>query len=212
MGSVTRTHSGHGPRRRAEITRRVLDAVEELLSSGERFTELPVQRIAEHSGMSRTNFYQYFPNKSHLLIQVAEVASAKLFAAPASWFADDASLDAGVAGVESAVAAMIAETRGHWPLMRAVAEVAAYDPEVAEFYHGRIGVFVDFAYGKVAHWQAAGRVDPVVTRESVAAITWMVERAATQHIMAVGDDTSGDAAVAAAQARIIWLTITAGPE
>ena len=212
MGSVTRAHTGQTLQRRAEVTDRVLGAVEDLLGAGERFTELPVQRIAERSGMSRTNFYQYFPNKSQVLIQVAEIASKEFFAAPTSWFADDASLDAGVAGVQRAIAEMFAEFRKHWPLMRALGEAAAYDTEVAEFWFGRTHEFIDFAADRVARWQTQGRVDAVVTAESVAAVTWMVERSIAQHIISADSDVSDDDRVVAALSRTIWLTITAGPD
>ncbi|MFW0783671.1 TetR/AcrR family transcriptional regulator [Gordonia sp. CPCC 206044] len=208
MGSVTRSQTAHVVARRAGVAERVLAAVEELLATGERFTEIPVQRIAERSGMSRTNFYQYFPNKSQVLIEVADVASAEFFAAPTSWFADDASLDAGVAGVERAIGAMVDEFRKHWPLMRALSEVAAYDTEVAAFWFGRIDEFIGFASNRVAHWRVAGRIDPAVTGESVAAITWMVERSVTQHVLH-GRDTA-DEQMVAALSRTIWLTITAG--
>ncbi|WP_267617246.1 TetR/AcrR family transcriptional regulator [Gordonia bronchialis] len=81
MGSVTRATSD-ARRRRAEVTERVLAAVEQLLADGERFTEIPVQRIAERSGMSRPAFYQYFPDKSDVLIRVADVAAQAFFAGP----------------------------------------------------------------------------------------------------------------------------------
>ncbi|AZG47088.1 TetR/AcrR family transcriptional regulator [Gordonia insulae] len=211
MGSVTRSQAVHARERRAEVVERVLGAVEELLATGERFTEIPVQRIAADSGMSRTNFYQYFPNKSQVLIQVADVASAEFFAAPTSWFADDASLDAGVAGVERAIASMVAEFRKHWTLMRALGEVSAYDTEVAEFWFGRINTFIDFAAGQVARWRAAGRVDPSVTTESVAAVTWMVERSVTQYALGPRQEGSDDKLIAALS-RTIWLTVTAGAD
>ncbi|NDZ92928.1 TetR/AcrR family transcriptional regulator [Streptomyces sp. SID6673] len=207
MGSVTRSQAVQARERRAEATERVLGAVEELLGTGERFTEIPVQRIAERSGMSRTNFYQYFPSKSQVLIHVADVASAEFFAAPTSWFADDASLDAGVAGVERAIGAMIVEFRKHWTLMRALGEVAAYDAEVAEFWFGRINAFIDFAATRVAQWRSQGRVDDAVTSEAVAAVTWMVERTVTQHILHPRE--SSDERLVKALSRTIWLTITA---
>ncbi len=207
MASVTRSQAAQAREHRLEVTERVLGAVEELLATGERFTELPVQRIAEQSGMSRTNFYQYFPNKSQVLIEVARVGSAEFFAAPTSWFADDASLDAGVAGVARAIGDMVAEFRKHWPLMRALGEAAAYDADVAGFWFGRIDEFIDFASGRVAEWRAAGRVDDSVNSASIAGLTWMVERTVTQHVLHPRADTSDDALIAALS-RTIWLTIT----
>lgn len=211
MGSVTRPAS-NASQRRGEVTERVLTAVEQLLADGERFTEIPVQRIAESSGMSRPAFYQYFPNKSEVLIQVADVASQEFFAGPARWFADDGSLGRGVDGVAAAIRMMVSEFRKHWSLMRALSEVAAYDARVADFWFGRIESFIAAASGQVDRWRADGRVDASVTRESVAAVTWMVERSVTQHVLHPDDDTpDADERLVAALSRTIWLTITGGP-
>lgn len=214
MGSVTRATSD-ARRRRAQVTERVLAAVEQLLADGERFTEIPVQRIAERSGMSRPAFYQYFPDKSDVLIRVADVAAQAFFAGPAEWFADDESLDRGVDGVAHAIRITLAEFRKHWTLMRALGEVAAYDADVAEFWFGRIDAFITDAAERVARWQAQGRVDAAVTGESVAALTWMVERSVTQHVLhptfPADSECLADERLVMALSRTIWLTVTGGP-
>ncbi|EME22068.1 transcriptional regulator [Rhodococcus triatomae BKS 15-14] len=209
MGSVTRSDGVAARERRVEVTERVLSAVEELLEDGERYTEIPVTRIAERSGMSRTNFYQYFPNKSEVLVHVAEVASAAFFDAPARWFADDAALDRGLPGVERVIREMVSGFREHWTVMRALGELAAYDSEVAEFWFGRINGFIEVAASQVDRWRDQGRVDPAVGSESVAAVTWMVERTVTQHVLHPNADAT-DEGIVRALARTIWLTFSQG--
>jgi TetR/AcrR family transcriptional regulator, ethionamide resistance regulator len=191
---------------------RVLAAVEDLLADGDRFTEIPVLKIAERAGMSRTNFYQYFPNKSQVLIQVADLASEEFFAAPTEWFIADESLDSGVAGVENVIRAMLTEFRKHWTVMRALGELASYDAEVAEFWFGRIQEFIDAASESVARWRSRGLVDDRVGDESVSALTWMVERTVAQHVLNTGIVAAADDRVISALARTIWLTISSGPE
>jgi len=208
MPSVTRSQAAVARQRRSEAISRVLVAVEALLQEGTRFTELPVLRIAEESGIARSTFYQYFPNKSQLLIQVAGVASDTFLEAATAWFSGAESYRGGAAAVQEVIGAMLREYRQHVAVMRAVGEVASYDPEVAGFWFGRINSFIDLSAVHVQRWQGAGVVredlDPV---ETTAALTWMVERAITQHVLYPRDPVATDARLAKSLAQVIWRSL-----
>jgi len=73
MPSVTRRSRGHRERRE-EIDERVLDTTADLLSDGEGFTQLSVERIAAAADVSRSTFYVHFSDKTDLLIRLAERA------------------------------------------------------------------------------------------------------------------------------------------
>ena len=182
--------------------------VEALLEGGTRFTELPVLRIAEESGIARSTFYQYFPNKSQLLIQVAALASDTFLEAPTAWFSDAESYLRGAAAVEQVIGTMLGEYRQHVAVMRALGELASYDPEVAGFWFGRINSFIDLSATHVQKWQHAGVVredlDPV---ETTAALTWMVERAITQHVLYPRDPLATDPRLAESLAQVIWRSL-----
>jgi len=205
MPSVTRSKAGVARKRRSESISRVLASVEALLEEGTLFTELPVLRIAEESAIARSTFYQYFPNKSQLLIQVAAVASDTFLEAATGWFSDAESYRGSAAAVEQVIRTMLREYRQHVAVMRAVGEVASYDPEVAGFWFGRINSFIDLAATHVQNWQRAGVVredlDPV---ETTAAVTWMVERSITQHVLYPRDALATDARLAKSLAQVIW--------
>lgn len=208
MASVTKSHVAAARRRRAEAIERVLAAVESMLEDGERFTELPVGRIAAESGIPRSTFYQYFPNKSQVLIHVAALASETFFSAPLSWFNDPESPARGVDGVEEAIGTMLREYRSHWTVMRALDELSSYDPEVAEFWIGRINEYISMMGGIVAGWQKAGaigsQVDPY---GATTGLVWMVERAISQHVLRpTGDVAVSDEQLVTSLSRIIWLT------
>ena len=80
MPSVTRSPSAAaGSEHRAEVERRVLEAVEGLLAGGESFTALPIGRIAAEAGIGRTTFYGHFRDKPTLLIRLTESATTALF-------------------------------------------------------------------------------------------------------------------------------------
>ncbi|WP_158891427.1 TetR/AcrR family transcriptional regulator [Amycolatopsis anabasis] len=191
-------------KRRAALAQRALGAVEELLADGTPYTELPVQRIAATAGIPRSTFYLYFPDKSQLLIRMAELAAADVFQAAETWTVADHS--DGVEGVTTTIARMIAGCREHRLLLRALGEVSAYDRDVAEYWHGRIEVFIRIAQTRLEQLQADGEVSPDLDPATTAyALTWMVERAVFHHF--TSHDPAGDHRLAATLGRAIWLTI-----
>lgn len=190
--------------RRAEFERRVLRAVEELLADGTPFTEIAVQKIAAAAQVARSTFYRYFPDKSQLLIRMAELATADLFAAAERWWgAEHTDREA---GVRLAMSAMIEGFRRHRYLLLALSEVAAYDRDVGAYWRGRVATFVGLVRIRLEADRAAGRIapdlDPAATALVLAA---MVERSITTAFAVqtgIGDDE-----LAAALGRSIWLVV-----
>lgn len=204
MPSVTRSRAAARERREA-VGERVLRAVEELLADGTPYTELPVLRIAERAGIARSTFYLHFPDKSSLLIRMAELGTKDLFAAAEQWWTADH--HDGEAGVARAIGQMIAEFRKHQQLLGAVTELAAYDPDAADYWMGRIGGFIELVQRRLDQEQAAGRVNPAMdTAATAKLLTWMVERTIAAHFRSAAADDEGDQRLAQALARAIWLT------
>ncbi|WP_459546521.1 TetR/AcrR family transcriptional regulator [Nocardia sp. X0981] len=190
--------------RRAEFEQRVLRAVEELLADGTPFTEIAVQRIASAAEVARSTFYRYFPDKSQLLIRMAELATADLFGAAERWWgAEHTDREP---GVRRAMSAMIAGFRRHRYLLLALSEVATYDRDVGAYWRARVATFVDLVRARLEADRAAGRVaadlDPAATALVLAA---MVERSITT-VFAMRTGIS-DAQLAAALGRSIWLVV-----
>lgn len=190
--------------RRAEFEQRVLVAVEELLADGTPFTEIAVQRIAAASGAARSTFYRYFPDKSRLLVRMAELATADLFRAAEYWWQAEHADEQ--AGVVAAISAMIAGFREHRFLLLALAEVASYDRDVGHYWRSRVAAFVEIVRARLASERDAGRVDPGVDPAATAVVlTSMVERSiATAFARDSGPD---DEAMAKALGRAIWLIV-----
>ncbi|WP_067805551.1 TetR/AcrR family transcriptional regulator [Nocardia beijingensis] len=190
--------------RRAEFERRVLGAVEELLADGTPYTEIAVHRIAAASQSARSTFYRYFPDKSRLLIRMAELATADLFEAAERWWITDHTERQ--AGVVAAVRTMIAGFREHRSLLLALSEVAAYDRDVGAYWRGRVASFVRVVRSRLEKDRAEGRISPAIDPQATAVVlTSMVERS----IAASFSSGSGvtDDALAEALGRAIWLTV-----
>lgn len=206
MPSLTRTSRARGQRdgHRETIERRVLAAVDRLLADGTAFTEIAVQRIAAEADMARSTFYRYFPDKSRLLIRMAELATADLFGTAERWWSEDHS--AGEPGVRAAMHAMIAGARAHGHLLQALIEVAAYDREVGAYWQGRIARFVTVVCERLIREQERGRIDASIDPVTTAIVlTAMVERSIQYAFLA--DPAPDDDQLARTLGRTIWLTV-----
>jgi AcrR family transcriptional regulator len=185
------------------VVTEVAAAVERLLDEGERFTTLPVQRIAEESGIARSTFYRYFPDKSSLLIQVAEVATSEQLSAGVGWLDSEAASRDEMA---EAFAVLVASHREHASVVRALNEVAGYDEDVARFWRERIESSAQRLRSFIEDGQAAGAVNPALDPETTSELlAWGVERLVTQHVLS--RPASDDAALAERLAGTAWSTL-----
>lgn len=206
MPSVTRRSAtaAAARERRADVEQQVLEAVERLLAAGESFTALGIQRIAAEAGMARTTFYGHFADKPTLLIRLAETATAALLRVSSAWVDDDeGTLDE----LEASIVHLVAECRAHAPLLRAVTEVAAYEPALEQYWNTTVTSIVERCRRRLVRDIAAGRVpadlDPATT---AAWVVWGTERVVTTHIAATPDPT-GDAAFARGIAAATWASM-----
>ncbi|MFF0492483.1 TetR/AcrR family transcriptional regulator [Nocardia sp. NPDC004068] len=174
------------------------------MSDGTPYTELPMQRIAERAEIARSTLYLYFPDKSQLLIALAEQATVGAFGAALTWWQSDHT--DGPAGVEQAMRQMLSECRTHIYLMLALSELSAYDPDVAAYWLGRVGTFIDAVRDRLAREQRTGAIQSDLDPETTAhTLTWMVERTMTVHCRTRPE--SADEQLARSLARAIWLTV-----
>lgn len=202
MPSVTRRGS-RSPQHREAVVGQVADAVERLLSEGHGYTTLGVQRIADEAGIARSTFYLYFPDKSALLMRVADSATGELFAVGEAWVSEGF---ADLPALEGALADIVGQQRAHAPLLAALTEVAGYDEAVAAFWRGRVNRFAELLRGCIEEGQRAGTIAAALDPATTAAwIVWGVERLVAQHVAA--EPSSQDGRLAAGLAGAIWTTL-----
>ena len=82
----------------------------------------------------------------------------------------------------------------HGPVLRALADAAADDPDVDEVYGQLVKSFVDVTAEHIEHEIAAGRILPLDARETAKALVWMNERYLT---LSLGREPTSDRAVVA---------------
>ena len=144
--------------KRGQIQDAVLAATEELLRRG-RLVRRPQRRgIAARAGIWRTAFYFYFRDKRELLMRLTEDVTELLFAQADIWFSGDGDPERELRAALTSIAALYDE---HGVLLRAIVEVSTYDEEVARFWRGLLGRFVDASAGaSSASRRAAARARP----------------------------------------------------
>ncbi|MFI9387900.1 TetR/AcrR family transcriptional regulator [Kutzneria sp. NPDC052558] len=208
MPALSRKTQASRQQRRAEIERQLLDATERLMGEGLAYTELSVDRLATEAGISRATFYVYFEDKGQLLRMMAAQVFGQLADGARTWW--DVVDRHDPADARRSMAAIIAIYRRHQALLTAVIEMAAYDPEVGEFYHRLLD---DIALGTravIERGQADGAIRHTLpAAETASALTWTVERTVHQTVRFTHPDQ--DPALAQALAEIIWCTLFLEP-
>ncbi len=211
MPSLTRvatSRRSQSDQRRKEFEAQVLLALERLMADGTPYTELAVQRIASESNVARSTFYRHFPDKSQLLIRMADLASQDLFDGADYWWRTDHT-DVGhtIAGMRR----MIAGFRRHRLVLVALTEVAAYDRDVGRYWRARVQRFQDVICERLVAEQRRGRVDRHCDVTATAIVlTSMVERSIATTL---GEEPSiDDDQLARALGRAIWLIVYGDPD
>jgi AcrR family transcriptional regulator len=171
---------GRQSEKRAAIEAAVLRATEDLLAEGASFAELSIERIATRAGISRPAFYFYFRDKRELLVRLTEEVTGMLFAAADAWWSSEGDPADAIRGALGGVAELY---RDHGALLRAIVEVSTYDEDVAVFWRGLVGRFVDATRERIEAEQAAGRAVPGPPAATAYALTWMSERSFYQQVV-----------------------------
>ncbi len=199
MGTPSR--GTEAPRsKRAEVEDRLVAATEALLAEGATYTELRVEQIARRAGISRTAFYFHFSDKRALLTRLTSDIAGELYGEAEGWWSGEGD---GATELAAALERVVGIYRAHAPLLQAIVEAAAYDPEVALYWRALVGRFVEATRVRIEREQAAGNVDSGLPAHLIAfGLCWMTERSAYEHLVQDGD--LEDAALVEALLAI-WL-------
>jgi AcrR family transcriptional regulator len=198
MPSVTRPrrpgHPGLPP-----AQQQVLDVVEALLADGHTFTELSIGRIADAAGMGRSTFYGHFPDKPTLLVRLADVVVGDALRLAREWTAAPGHTREGLVAT---LVELVAEHRRHVHLIRAVTEVAGYEPAVAAFWRAQIDGFAAVAQARL---EEDGVAAGLAAETAATVLAWGTERAIALHVER--RPAADDEAFAATLAGSLWKAL-----
>jgi TetR/AcrR family transcriptional regulator, ethionamide resistance regulator len=180
MASVDPREDAPLTTKRAAVQGAVLAATEALLSEGASYADLNIERIATRAGISRTAFYFYFRDKRELLMRLTEDVNELLYQQADIWFSGAGEPEHEIRQALTNIAALYAE---HGVLLRAIVEVSTYDDEVARFWRGMLGRFVDASRRRIDAERAAGVSVANNAHATAFALVWMTERTMYQHLV-----------------------------
>jgi AcrR family transcriptional regulator len=180
MASVEPREEAPPTAKRAAVQAAVLAATEALLGEGASYADLNIERIATRAGISRTAFYFYFRDKRELLMRLTEDVNELLYQQADIWFSGAGEPEPEMREALTNIAALYAE---HGVLLRAIIEVSTYDDEVAQFWRGMLGRFVDASRRRIETEREAGRSVARHPNATAFALCWMTERTMYQHLV-----------------------------
>jgi AcrR family transcriptional regulator len=166
--------------KRAAVQAAVLHATEQLLGEGATYADLNIEKIATRAGISRTAFYFYFADKRELLMRLAEDVTEELYVQADIWYSGSGDPEEEIREALVNIARLYEQ---HGPLLRAIVEVSTYDDEVAVFWRGLVGRFVDASRERIVSEQEAGRSSGCDPASTAFALCWMAERVLYQELV-----------------------------
>jgi AcrR family transcriptional regulator len=206
MPSVTRKSHGNRAKRRDEVRARLLAVVEELLTKGESYAEISVERLVTEAKLSRSTFYVYFEDKGDLLRAWFDLVIEELDQAAGSWWklGGDATRD----DLRVALSEIVEAYRPHTTLMAALYDMSSYDPTVREQVTTMMSRNAAGLRSHMRRGQKEGWIDPnLLPAETAAWLTWMAERGQHQMVRTADDKEVGR--LIDAYADIVWYTLYA---
>jgi TetR/AcrR family transcriptional regulator, ethionamide resistance regulator len=161
-------------RRREEARQRILDATRQILQD-KPFRDLTVDELMSATGLSRTAFYRYFPDREAVLLELLEevwgdLADARDAEAVGADFDDAASM--------ARLTELLAANQA---VLKAITDAAPGDEDLDRAYRAFMhSYWIDDLTARIVEAQRHGLgagLDPVLAGE---ALGWMVERMVTQ--------------------------------
>lgn len=160
--------SDRPPRRRRtpeQASEEILDAAEAFLQERP-FRELTVDEVMNRTGLSRSAFYVYFRDRHALATRILERVGGELFEIDRGWLEGQGGDSRRLVRETLLGGAAFFARRG--PLLRAIADAAATDPDVERLYRfGLLDQFAAAVAGRIRAGTASGEMLPISDPEAV---------------------------------------------
>jgi len=162
-------------RRREDVLRRLLVAVEELCNSGISYPEIRIDELLRTAEVNRSTFYTYFDDKNDLLRELAHrVLSGMIDSAVEHWYTAPA--PASKDDLHRVLGDVISSYQPHQAIMTAMADAATGSSELARSFDLLMDRSTAALAAYIRRGQAEGFVCATVDPEPTGALlAWMAE-------------------------------------
>ncbi len=137
------------------------------------YAELSVDEVMREAGFGRTIFYRHFDDLADLLLRAGREAIEELYEAQLALAGARAGANPDV--VREAIEPAVEVYRRHGPLLRAIAEAAAGDEQIAPGQREMRGRFDDLVASALRGLAGAGDPPPVDVAETAHALNLLNE-------------------------------------
>lgn len=196
---VSRRHA----ERREQSRRRILDAARKLLEDRP-WSQVGIEDVTHRAELTRTAFYRHFDDRQTLLLALLDDVGVGLDLIADPWERGEGEPRA---TLRSALLELVAVFHEHGRLLRAIADAATQDPDVAAMY-AQLGARLSAsASERIAIEVTEGRSQVADPHEVGSALVWMNERYLLDRF---GQAPLGDPERAADALTEIWLRTVYG--
>lgn len=179
MRSVTRRRQNEAVEANAAgAVEKLVEAFERLLSQGESFTTISIERLAQEAGLARATFYLHFRNKGELVNHLMRNVAKELRAAALRSLRKHDNF--GRAEFQDFMRSAVELHFRHRSAIRAMVEMSAYDAEVEKSYRTFWQSQSADTRRVLERLNAAGIAHPDAVPEVADLVTWTAERGCSQ--------------------------------
>lgn len=178
MRSITRKSQNSDDDSHSGAVEKLVEAFERLLSRGESFTTISVEKLAHEAGIVRATFYLHFRNKGELVSLLMKNVSKELRIAAIEALNKNAEF--GRAEFQTFMRNAVEIHFRHRSAIRAMVEVSSYDPKVAKIYQEFWQTQSADTRLVLERLKSTGKAHPHAQPEIADMVTWTAERSCTQ--------------------------------
>ncbi len=182
----------------------ILDAAESFLKE-KPFREMTVDDIMARTGLSRPSFYEYFRDRHHMMIKLADRLGDWTLSAGNQWLSGDD--DNCIADLKQGMENLVRLLRERGYLLRALYDAGIHDKQVESTYRNLMSRFIDATAARIKRGIERGAIRPTASAHEIAtALVLMNERYLLERMR----DDQVDSAALADTLATVWQRVLYG--
>jgi TetR/AcrR family transcriptional regulator, ethionamide resistance regulator len=186
-------------RRTPEVAEQeIIDAAEALLRERP-FRDMTVDEVMRRTELSRPSFYVYFRDRHHLVLKVVERLHAQSSEIADIWYRAERP---GPEVIREAITGIVSVFVRHGPVLEALSDAAADDPEVELAHRGVLNYFIEATARHIEKEIEGGNMLPLNAWETARALSIMNSRYLTT---VLGRNPTVEPDVVADTLATIWI-------
>lgn len=166
---------------------------------------MTVDDIMARTGLSRPSFYEYFRDRHHMMIRLADRLGDWTLSAGNQWLSG--SDENSIADLKVGMVNLVAIYRDRGYLLRALYDAAIHDKQVELTHRNLMSRFIDATTARIRRGIDSGAIKPMVNPQEIAtALVLMNER----YLIEKMRDEDADSAVVADTLSTVWQRVLYG--